>query len=143
MRDETLRPVFNLDFLALSESPDRLGIYLRVDVTYFKSAFFFGHGQLSEGQPQDHQEKDASKRGWARECQRWGWTAGFHSKDRDLNACLHGEEGDLKNSANVLAIQGRRRRKKRTDSKRASGTGWRRPIGCLKLQVIFRNRVTN
>ena len=22
-------------------------------------------------------------------------------------------------------------------------TGWRRPIGCLKLQVIFRKRVTN
>jgi len=23
------------------------------------------------------------------------------------------------------------------------GTGWRRPIGCLKLQVIFRKRATN
>ena len=24
-----------------------------------------------------------------------------------------------------------------------SGAGWRRPIGCLKLQVIFRKRATN
>jgi len=23
------------------------------------------------------------------------------------------------------------------------GTGWQRPIGCLKLQVIFRKRATN
>jgi len=26
---------------------------------------------------------------------------------------------------------------------RASSTGWQRPIGCLKLQVIFRKRATN
>ena len=25
----------------------------------------------------------------------------------------------------------------------AFGTGWQRPIGCLKLQVIFRKRATN
>jgi len=42
------------------------------------------------------------KRGWVREYQRWGWMTG-----------IHGKEGVLKNSANMMAFQRRGRRKKR------------------------------
>jgi hypothetical protein len=49
---------------------------------------FVRRGHLSKGQVQDHREKDANKRGWVREYQRWGWMTGFHGKEGAWNLKL-------------------------------------------------------